>query len=811
MDSLLSTVKQGSQLFKESAEGTSTLASKAGLQKAPSTPQETAVIGGTPSQAKMAGTPAALQAGAQAKKPQLPTSLYLATQSRREQTKAPTAEEAAALDRASQLSQRLANLGSLGQRVPDLVTKGVQQAIDGVPTAPQIDTSAFPANLTPDQQTKLKQDIELVSAPTTPENKQAQMDALARVANQTGMKLESLQAPGAMDKFFKSAAASTAAAIDAATLNAINLGDLPNGAQALGYSNWAELATDLGIQVPEGKSADDVFAGMTVKELGEAVDTVKRTGYQTQQEWMSVLQDPTSSPQDRAVARSILRNMGATGVREAEASVAQLTEQVQAANRISLNLTGTPKSYSLDDLLNKDTLKAAVSILMNPQDPAYKSVSEANPALKNWVDANKEQLAGVIKDVGQDQKDLADLNAKNSQVLKLGGLSQTAIDKIGQHLYKDQWGKITGQEFNLTQAPLLANWSKLPASEQAVIGQALDAISDGGTDADFSAFLNTTRDNLVNLKLNTQEGLAQFKDFWAQNKLLRSIDISTNPDSALFDLTGYTPETAKVLSNEASALSSLGLAPGLSLPATVNEAFQRAGTAKSMDSVLKGSALPATLKDSYKSFNKTVDSLVNSTDIVVASLAKAVVSNNGPLDKKKLEEVASQVAGDKNSEANIAAVEDLERRTGQQFPTVKEAIVNNVTSGIFQAAGLPALNTLEGTVGNDAAKAGEYAARLRQVVQKVPAGAQATLNSLIEKFDSIVKKEQDRQAAEQTRQAEETQKRKDKELLERIATGSLTPVTGGPVTTGEVKAAVDKAVSTAKNVGGSVARSFKRL
>jgi hypothetical protein len=669
-DSLLNTVKQGSQLFKESSEAVSSLSQKAGRPEAPTSPMETAVIGGTPSQSKMAGTPAALQGKAVA--PRIATSLKLATQQRQQQA---DPELAADQKRALELSQKLSGLGSLGQRVPDLIQKAVEDKIKGINVKPVVDPTTFAdLNLSGPNQASLTDALNVLADPS--QSNEKQQEAMVTVSNLTKQDLSKLD-PTTLSKtvqgfFKKGAAANLEAAVSTATPSSVTLGMLGETPSALGYNSWDALATDLGIKAPEGRTAQDVLKGMSIKELGQTVDTIKRTGFQTQQEWMSVLQDPTSSLQDRQVARTMLTNMGASGVREAEQRTATLTAQVQAGNTVTVNLTGTPQQMSVEEVLKNDTIKGAISVLLDPAKPGYKEVAAANPELLAWVQKNAEVLKDAVQGITDDVSQFATNNAANAQLLNQFFPDEKARNAIGNVLFPGTWGTFSAQKYNLATAPLLQNWAQIPAAEQTQISTAIQTIADGGTAEDIQAFLTTNRDALKNLKLDTAEGVKTFQNFWTEQKLIRSLstkDISTaqNANSLYFDITGQSKEKMQQDADTQAALGPLGFksSSGLTLSSDPTKVTGMVTGSVSMKDLLdptknKGQ-LPVSLKDRIAGVNKEMQDFAGTiADPALRALASATLQKRGKLSNQEVFELI-RTGGFQD---NLAAIQQIQKTTG---------------------------------------------------------------------------------------------------------------------------------------------------
>lgn len=792
-DSLLNTVKQGSQLFKESSEAVSSLSQKAGRPEAPTSPMETAVIGGTPSQSKMAGTPAALQGKAVA--PRIATSLKLATQQRQQQA---DPELAAEQKRALELSQKLSGLGSLGQRVPDLIHKAVADKMNGINVKPVVDPTTFAdLNLSGPNQAALTDALNVLSDPTqSNEKQQAAMVTVSNLTKQDLSKLDPTTLSKTVQGFFKKgAAANLESVVSTATPSSVTLGMLGETPSALGYNSWDALATDLGIKAPEGKTAQDVLKGMSITELGQTVDTIKRTGFQTQQEWMSVLQDPTSSLQDRQVARTMLTNMGASGVREAEQRTATLTAQVQAGNTVTVNLTGTPQQMSVEDVLKNDTIKGAISVLLDPAKPGYKEVAAANPELLAWVQKNAKSLKDVVQGITDDVSQFATNNAANAQLLNQFFPDEKARNAIGNVLFPGTWGTFSAQKYNLATAPLLQNWAGIPAAEQTQISAAIQTIADGGTAEDIQAFLTTNRDALKNLKLDTVEGVKTFQNFWTEQKLIRSLDtkdISTaqNANSMYFDITGQSKETMQQEADTQAALGPLGFksSSGLTLSADPTKITGMVTGKVDMKDLLdptknKGQ-LPVSLKDRIAGVNKEMGLFATSGDTVTKAVASAILEKHRPLNNTEINQVVTS-AGIVD---DISSLRKLESVVGGNLTwAIRPAALKQVGAKLTES-GLPALMSIVNEANKSPDKTQGYLDKLRGVLSSVDRAAQPDVQKEITRLEKLKKYQDDeriRNSPEEKRKQFEAELRKkeqekrDKEAAKKAKQGSIVSSTVG--------------------------------
>lgn len=429
--SLFDTIKQNGSVLNVArpsgtdATGTSSqLAASAGLPSAPTAPVQAASIGATPDQAKMAATPNGLrgQSNALLRAVKGPRDLQTALRERQVNS-TQTAAEAAA----GQVAQQLAGFGSLSAAVPGLVQKAMLNA------ANQADKTGFiPEQSVLDQKyvqgSAVSKDqftaaVAAVGAGgLSPQDEEQQ---LALINQGMGRKTANEVSADEVKNFFGSpvnaADDATAAAVGAVqsgkTPADVTLGQLDPSSFGQGMT-WDQLGKDLG-----GLSADAVQK-MTVQDLGNALKTMQAKGYSTEAQWRSVLSDPTSSMQERTTARQMLQGLGAQGVTQTEATVAKVTQQVQAANLVTVN----GKQQTIGDALSSDTTKALISeILQNPSG----SAAQQNHELLQWATAHAASLQGILSAVDPAQVALAKVGADNAALFApLGSAAKDAAMKF---------------------------------------------------------------------------------------------------------------------------------------------------------------------------------------------------------------------------------------------------------------------------------------------------------------------------------------------------------------------------------------------
>ena len=139
-----------------------------------------------------------------------------------------------------------------------------------------------------------------------------------------------------------------------------------------------QLANTLGVDVG---SMDN----MSVSEfMGKMNDWRQKTMTRTSQ-LQSDATNPLLGPAERQEARMQLRGAGATGLRSAEESVADLKDQIKTAEKVSFN----GQDISVENLLKDDSLSGIVKgYLLDPNSPESQKLKQNEPGLAQWIEAN---------------------------------------------------------------------------------------------------------------------------------------------------------------------------------------------------------------------------------------------------------------------------------------------------------------------------------------------------------------------------------------------------------------------------------------
>lgn len=373
------------QLVEAPEQDIQQLATQAGLPTTPTSPASQALLGATPDQTKMAGTPAQkssslrMSTGAQ---PDLQTTL------RQQQVRT---QKTASEEAETQKAQQLAGLGDLQGRVQNLIRTSVvpTQQVAGLGT---VDASSI-SGITPE------------NAAATTAALQAYTDSgdinqLAEASRLLGRVVQPEEVAGILQDPSKI----LGAAVATATPDQLTVQQLRD--QGLSYSD-RELADLLGMP------AQDV-AGMSLQQLQDAVQQATTQEFQQVEEVRRQATNPNLGPAERAAARDQLREASGTGMASTEEDVRKLEESVASADQVEFG----GQEYSVEELLQDDHISDLISEYLDaPEDSDIrKHFDESEPALAEYIRQNETALsdaarargdtAGTYKQVVEDNKKL---------------------------------------------------------------------------------------------------------------------------------------------------------------------------------------------------------------------------------------------------------------------------------------------------------------------------------------------------------------------------------------------------------------------
>lgn len=691
--SLFNTVKQNGQVFQETAQDTAGLQQAAGLgSAAPASPFQAAGVGASPDQSKMAGTPASsLSAAVKAMRVNASGNTDLATAIRRQQVSgAQTDAQGAEVWGASVLKQ----VGTLASRVPDLIQKDLAAAASGpVTLGPNL--SAMPAGM--DQGTYTAAVTQLLSSDPA-----ASAQGLATLNKAMGGTAANPLDPATIKGLVTSPETSIENKVAGATPDTLTVGALAPG--DLGVSSWSDVAWSLGLKdVPGGQTAVQQVQGMTVAQLGQAVQAAKVTGYNTEAQWRSILSDPTSSAQLRGTATMMLKGMGAEGIDAAEKSVAKLTSQVSAANTVTVFgqtltvdqlLAKTPDaSGAIDPTTGKplqvsSVIQGMIANYLSGDANTQASLKASSPEMASWIDANATELKQVTAGIDPKVQAFATIQANNqaavaginagvrNQLLDAAGIDYTDASATAWTLPPVFAAASSDPNMGTVVSNIAGAYANLPGGSEALKASGLLNMSAGDLQA--AGLSNSSTPQYTRLMQNLEN--------YATTS---SATVSHDPEVLLTSILGdATPTKDLMMISLASKIQGVALPDNLAgiasakNPADAAIAMSKGNGVPTVTS-LTGPSLAGSMSEALASAGNFLGNANNGlADTVVTDM----VDNGGTLSVSSLKDlVANNSSSLKALDSLNTVVSAVGQSTGPITDAINAQVKTQVDSTVFNA------------------------------------------------------------------------------------------------------------------------------
>jgi len=415
------------------------LAGEAGRPSAPTTAVETGVLGGTPQQQAMAGTPAQKKAVVAA--PTGETQLEQAQTLTAEPVT--TAEEEAKKTQAKQLAT---SLGTFGAKVSEWVNSA-KQKITGTKAEIKVDATdkllgGLPAAKKTDAMDLIKK---IAIASNTPGgtvqfgNKTLSvMEAEQQLNVILGRDASTVLSPEEKREMYADVATSMSAAVEAgqtAALGAdrkITLQDLTT----LGTTP-SEVAGLLGI--PE---AD--IGNYTITQLQQKIQEVSSQQFNVAQQAQAGLSSGALSSADRAALRQYLRNVEQAGIAGAEAAVAGLAQDIDRGRTVTFG----GKQYTVEELLESTALNDLVKqFLADPKSPIAVELTKTEPDFVKWITDNKQGIETLVSKSGETTTAYGGIQKANVETLGIIAKEQPELaKKLGYDPKQLRTGKLEAKD-----------------------------------------------------------------------------------------------------------------------------------------------------------------------------------------------------------------------------------------------------------------------------------------------------------------------------------------------------------------------------
>lgn len=421
LDRLQSQFQLGGQTVRSSAEELQNISSATGRTAAPVQPMEAAVIGGTPSQAKMAGSSANIQKALKvsAGEKELPT--YL----RRLQAARPLLEEE---------EQRISRARSMGQ-LNSLEERVQAAAVAQIGTAPKtgvilkVADDNLPSTLTATQRDRARTLLSLVGKgetvdPNTQKDVYAELITLLGYGQTPDLTIDNIK-KDIKEKYLTDAETEMEKAAADGMPPSLLVSQL--NPQDLGFNNWAELAAIL--KLPPEKD----LGSLTVQQLTDRIEAVQAEEYSRTSSLLRIVNDPNVGQAEKEAARQQLAQLGATGILAAEADVSNLASQIDDINTVTI----AGKDYTVSELLSDSTITSLVDDYLKDPERA-RLIKDTAPEFAAWIDNNKRDLEKIVAKIDPGIKAVQTTIENNAKIQVVDEANKLS-DGVMSALFGDKW------------------------------------------------------------------------------------------------------------------------------------------------------------------------------------------------------------------------------------------------------------------------------------------------------------------------------------------------------------------------------------
>lgn len=543
LDRLQSQFQLGGRTVLSSAEEMQSLSSKAGRTAAPTEPMESAVIGGTPDQAKMAGSSANLQKSTQLSvegKQALPEYLRQLTS-----TRALSDIEQERMDRAKGMGQ----LNSLEGRVQSL---GLAAA-----AAAPVGTAALSVN-----------SAALVSKISNPETRATANTLLMKVADGTATNADytalapllGYDAPtdarsladigNDIKKVYLSDPAKTIEnAASSGTPDNLFVGSL--NPEELGFASFTDLATLL--KLPQNTD----FTKFTIRQLTDQVSKLQAEEYSRTSSLMRLLSDPNVGPAEKEAARTQLAQLGATGILSAEADVSNLAEQAENINSIQIG----DETFTINELLSDKRITSLVAGAL--EDPAkLEELKKTQQGLATWIETNRTGLEKIVGKIDPAITALGDTVKANGKLAIPDGATKVN-DAAMAVLFGTDW-KTTLNTLTPPAIYAALTDTSIPVTTRQSLTNLINSLATHPEDLTYLKGLNQKA--LSDKGLLTAAGITKYANYVNSSQVLAGFDpANTAPESVLSAVFGTDDmESLKQVVSQVKLLNDTNLGDDLS-------------------------------------------------------------------------------------------------------------------------------------------------------------------------------------------------------------------------------------------------------
>lgn len=467
--------------------------------------------------------------------------------------------------------------------------------------------------------------------------------------------------------------------------------------QGLGFESMADLEAQTGIQVPEGATLQDV---QSIVE-GEITAEFDRT-----ENLRQLMNDPNTSPQERAAARQELIDMGAIGLSAGEQAAHQIEQAVSEADEITFG----GEKVSLENLMNDEFVSGLAKRFF--EDPEYAAkIKEENPEFASFLETNQAALQDLTAELDESVTQVTEAYDEQQALANIEGVGELDKEAI-KNVFGVDIDKYGADTQNLTNDPLYRTMTddKIDPESRAQLVSSVSSL--GLSDPDMAK-------QLLNMD---QEALERLGAFEPDGMLAQYAKWSQHPKSA-------TPEQAFAFS-QIQNIADLVNAPKLLERANFANTLGITEAAWDEPGVAK---LAERIVDQYGSFFDDGElSQVEMGKMDPEALSAVYTYGKGAVREDVAEEIYNQ---------STAAMESIEPLPEFEMPTLSAAdlkpISDSLTGGqeVWSTARGEALRAL----GDQKDLAQRNLDQLMEIKRKYPGGRNMEIDKQIRELSKTVK------------------------------------------------------------------------
>jgi len=642
----------GGVLSENTGEELQSLASKAGLQAPPTTPVGAGMLGASPDQQKMAGTPAQKQAAFNLAS--TPLNQNLADVQRRAQARTQvTGQEQAAQEK----SENLKALGGLGDRVNDFIgaqrTRLQQQAADQSNIT--IKAAESLSGVAPENLEAFRSKLEEFQQ--NPSNLQLLVDAGNLIG---GRVITPEEVPG----LYQNATQATAAAGATAMADSLRVSDLLTQPD-FGYTQ-EELASLLGVPASD-------LANYSVKQLEDRVNQLAQEEFSRSAELEKQATSTNLGVAERALARQAGREASAVGTRSTEADIRNLEDQIAQGQIVQFG----GRDYDVETLLKDDTITQIITdYLTNPNSPESKKLAAEEPELLALINKNQSLFQDAITTLQGQTREFGTIQEENRALANVGKVQLS--DPIMKAFFED-YGSLRADRYTVDPNSSLAYMQNNPEAGEKIVSQMNDLVTKHGEYAGQLAELSAEELASLGIDKNSPKWQSFLKNVEVRDQLN-----SINPKDINAVLEAYlgSPDAANIVPSylqETNARKALGIPSGdstlldknrdgvvddpndiyLRLKAQTPEASLKDAAAGRVGTFQQGSLQQPRMDSFQKEVYNRLGHLGNDGQVTGAEIAKEFAGAKSGQDLTFLMDLRKNLQGPMNNSATKKSIEQV--------------------------------------------------------------------------------------------------------------------------------------------------------